>query len=287
MMQKYATYLSGVLAVGIYITLVTSLIFYFNMHHTQKLKNFVKKNENSIRVSMSSQAEEQKVQNRIVSKKKTSNAVKKKIKHTKKIETKKKPIVSNKKIVKKKVVKKKKVIIKKKPTKKKPKKKPVVKKKVVKKHKSTKKDKTSKIKQKKRPKSTKDLFAKIKTTKKKTEHKKIVHRKSTKKRKIRDLFSTIKTEKKSDKGTKNIYFAEVKERLMSWPAQSEYAGEKATVWLKIKPNGDFIFKVLTGSSRRDFNEGLIAYLEQLKQFGFGAHKGSRAYELNVEFVATE
>ena len=79
----------------------------------------------------------------------------------------------------------------------------------------------------------------------------------------------------------------MEEKLKDWPAQSEYAGEEAKVWLKIKPNGHFTFKVLTASSSSHFNEGLIAYLKQLQRFGFGKHKGNRAYEINVEFVASE
>ena len=59
------------------------------------------------------------------------------------------------------------------------------------------------------------------------------------------------------------------------------------MWFRIETDGQFIFKVVTGSSNPDFNQGLVAYLEQLQKFGFGPHKGGRAYKIDVEFVATE
>ena len=99
--------------------------------------------------------------------------------------------------------------------------------------------------------------------------------------------NSIKVQKPSDRGIENAYLAKVEEKLNGWPAQSEYAGEKAKVSLKIQSNGRFTFKVITGSANPDFNEGLIAYLEQLQKFGFGPHKGGRVYSIDVEFVATE
>ena len=57
--------------------------------------------------------------------------------------------------------------------------------------------------------------------------------------------------------------------------------------LTIQTNGNFKFKVVTGSANPDFNEGLIAYLKQLQRFGFGSHKGGRAYKIEVNFIATE
>ena len=99
--------------------------------------------------------------------------------------------------------------------------------------------------------------------------------------------SSLKIQKKSDRGIENAYFALIEEKLKGWPAQSEYAGEMAKVWIKVEPNGSFVFKVTTASAIPEFNEGLIAYLKQLQSIGFGSHKGNRAYTLNVEFVATE
>ncbi len=88
-------------------------------------------------------------------------------------------------------------------------------------------------------------------------------------------------------GIENAYLAMIEEKLKGWPAQSEYAGEKAKVWIKVEPNGRFIFKVITASGSEAFNSGLVAYLKQLQSIGFGHHKGNRAYELDVEFIATE
>ena len=103
-----------------------------------------------------------------------------------------------------------------------------------------------------------------------------------------ELFTnSIKVQKPSDRGVENAYFAKVEEKLKGWPAQSEYAGEKAKVWIKVEPSGAFKFKVITASGNEAFNSGLMAYLKQLQIIGFGKHKGNRAYELDVEFVATE
>ncbi len=99
--------------------------------------------------------------------------------------------------------------------------------------------------------------------------------------------SSLKIQKKSDRGIENAYFALIEEKLKGWPAQSEYAGEMAKVWIKVQPSGRFVFKVTTASGIDAFNSGLIAYLEQLQRIGFGPHKGKRPYTLNVEFVATD
>ena len=101
------------------------------------------------------------------------------------------------------------------------------------------------------------------------------------------LSDSLKVQKHSDRGLENAYFALIEEKLKGWPAQSEYAGEMAKVWLKVKPSGHFIFKVVTASANEDFNIGLVAYLKQLQGLGFGPHKGNRPYELDVEFIATD
>jgi protein TonB len=101
------------------------------------------------------------------------------------------------------------------------------------------------------------------------------------------ISSSLKIQKQSDSGIENAYFAKVEEKLKGWPAQSDYAGEKAKVWLKIAPDGYFEFKLLSASNNEGFNSGLITYLKQLQRFGFGAHKGTRPYEIEVEFIATE
>ena len=96
-----------------------------------------------------------------------------------------------------------------------------------------------------------------------------------------------KRAKKRDKGIENAYFAKVENMLQNWPAQSEFAGERIKVWLKIRQDGSFRFRILSASGSDAFNEALIAYLKQLQQIGFGRHHNSRPYELNVEFIARE
>lgn len=99
--------------------------------------------------------------------------------------------------------------------------------------------------------------------------------------------SSLKVQQSSDRGVENEYLAKIEEKLQGWPAQSEYAGEKARVIMEVEPSGSFTFRVISASSIPEFNEGLNAYLKQLQRFGFGPHKGDRAYKLDVEFIATE
>ena len=259
MINKSSTFISGVLAVGIYIAFIVVLIIYFNTRDVQKPIHFVKKNEDRIRISMASPKD--------IPNKQKKKTVKKKEKP--------KP----KKIVKKETVKKKKTV-----------KKKVLKEKVVKKPKKVKKldINTTRPKKVNKPKS---LFDNVKTKKQpsKPKKKKVEKQIATKpKVSASELFNdSIKVQKPSDRGIENAYLAMVEEKLNGWPAQSEYAGEKAKVLLKIQTNGSFTFKVITGSSNPDFNIGLEEYLKQLQRFGFGPHKGGRVYKIDVEFIATE
>lgn len=156
---------------------------------------------------------------------------------------------------------------------------------------------------KKRRKKSEKVIKKIKKSKvKKTKSK---HKA---KKKVSNLFNKVKSkqpskstskskgsshsmkknsEKKLDKGIENAYFAKIEDVLASWPAQSEFAGEKIIVWIKVKSDGSFTFKLLSHSNNRDFNSGLIQYLKQLQKIGFDAHKNVKPYELNIEFIAKE
>ena len=255
MINKLSTYISGVLAVGIYIALIGVLIFYFNTREEIKPKHFVKKNEERIRISMSSP---------------TDLTTKTLNKSVKKQEKPKQP----KKVVKKETVKKEKTV-----------KKKVIKEKVVKKPKKVQKkeEKPKTVKKVNKPKS---LFDNVKTKKQPTEPKKVVKKQDTPKKSSISTNSQ-KQQKHSDRGIENAYLASIEKKLYGWPAQSQYAGQKAKVWLKVKSSGKFEFRVITASGNPDFNAGLIAYLKQLQKIGFGPHKSKRPYELNVEFVATE
>lgn len=267
--NKSSTFISGVFAVGIYFTLILVLLFYFNTKETQKSTHYVKKNEDRIRVTMAvpkrNDTSKKQVQKKNTSKKShTTNKKQKK-------DTVKKQKDTRKKIVKEKIVKK----VKPKP---KPKK-------------NLKKQPPKKVNK------PKDLFANVSASKKSVEKHSIKTKnipkknnliKATNKKSASELVSsTHKKDKKSDKGIENAYLARIEEKLKGWPAQSEYAGERAKVWIKVQPSGRFVFKVTTASGNDAFNTGLIDYLKQLQGIGFGPHKGNRAYTLNVEFIATE
>ncbi|WP_373032318.1 TonB C-terminal domain-containing protein [Sulfurovum sp.] len=262
MIKKSSTLISGFLAFGIYISVISILLLYFNSRDENKPVHYVKKNEERIRVSMSAPKPQ----------------VKKEIKKQPKKVVKPKPKPKPKKTVKKKVIKEK----------------------VVKKAKVVKKKEDLNTTKPKKVNKPKDLFANI-TSKKKIEKPKPVKvvntpvkPKKSNSIKVSEKISatelvsdSLKIQKKSDSGIENSYLAMIEEKLKGWPAQSEYAGEKAKVWIQVEPSGTFRFKVISASGNEAFNSGLIVYLKQLQKIGFGPHKGNRPYELDVEFIANE
>lgn len=269
MIKKSSTLISGVLAFAIYFSMIALLLFYFNTRDEKKPVHYVKKNEERIRVSMSTPKPAQ------------PKVIKQEPKKIVKPKPKPKPIP--KKEVQKKVVEKK-----------------VIKEKVVKKPQIVKKPKDLNTTKPKKVNMPKDLFANI-TSQKKVEKPKPVKVEATPPKPTKSTIAkvpdkpsasnlvsdSLKIQKSSDKGIENAYLAKIEEKLKGWPAQSDYVGEKAKVWIKVEPNGTFQFRLITASGNEAFNTGLKAYLEQLQKIGFGPHKGDRAYELDVEFVATE
>ena len=244
MKEKNSFIISGILAISLYLFLITLLIWYFSIDKKTKPKHFVKKNIHSISVSLKSIPKAHKIIKKRHNKHKKIDKVKKNIKKKRKKIIKKKKV--KKKIIKKKIIKKK----------------VIIKKSTIKRKKSRDKNSTKKhIKH-----SAKSLFDKIKVKNKKSKD----------------------TQKKIDKdnGIKNAYFASIEEKLKDWPTQSNYAGERAVVWMKIETSGDFIFKIKSASANIEFNEGLKNYLKQLQRIGLGRHKGGRAYTINIEFIAT-
>ena len=95
MMKKSSTLISGLLAFGIYFSMIALLLFYFNTRDEKKPVHYVKKNEERIRVSMSTPKPE------------VEKEIKKQPKKVVKTKPKPKPKTKPKKTVKKKVVKKK------------------------------------------------------------------------------------------------------------------------------------------------------------------------------------
>jgi len=267
MIKKSSKLISGMLAFGVYFTIIGLLLFYFNTREEKKSVHYVKKDEHRIKVALSAPKKDKKPK----VKPKPRPKFKPKHKPKQKIKPKIKP--KSKKEVKKKIIKEK----------------------VVKKSMKKKDENLTKPKKRK----TLDLFANVKISKKKniieitdepvkTTFKNDLIKVSDRPKSASErISSSLKIQKNSDSGVENAYFAKIEEKLKGWPAQTEYAGEMAKVWFKVQPNGSFEFKVITASNNEAFNTGLIAYLKQLQRLGFGHHKGGRAYELDVEFVATE
>jgi hypothetical protein len=102
-------------------------------------------------------------------------------------------------------------------------------------------------------------------------------------KKASDLINGIALE--NNNGVEDGYKSKVKSILNGWPAQSDFAGNKAKIKFIIEPSGRFEFDVISQSSNEEFNKGLIQYLKQLQKVGFGAHGGNRDYVFNVDFIA--
>ncbi len=100
--------------------------------------------------------------------------------------------------------------------------------------------------------------------------------------KASDLIGNASSAKSS--GVEDGYKSKVKSILNGWPAQSDFAGNKARIKFVIEPSGRFEFDVVSQSSNEEFNKGLIQYLKQLQRVGFGAHDGGRAYIFDVDFI---
>ena len=254
----------GVVAVTIYLFLVFLLLIYFNYHDTESRKHYVKRDEHRIQVGLS--------------------APRKKVlpkKHDRKKRKTKRPSRRKK--------------IDRKPAKKTQTHKRVIKEKLVKK--SVKRKDLNTTKPKKR--RTKDLFASIKTPKKRPLIK--ITDKPIKSKPKKQLFemkdvpmsaserikSSLKQQKSHDSGVEDSYLAKVQEMLEGWPAQSDFAGEKVKVYLKIDPTGHFEFEIKRRSRNPAFNQALTEYLEQLQEFGFGPHRGARTYLFEAEFIAKD
>jgi protein TonB len=261
---KSLRFLWGGIAFLVYFGLIGLLLIYFNQRSVEKPKHFVKKDEKRIQVMETAPIKAIRVKT-IVEKPvvKPKKVVPKKTEVVKpvkpKVIPKKEKVILKEKIVKKKVVKKKPLKVNK----------PKVKvKKEVKKPKKIEKPKKPVVKK------TSDLFSSVKTEKKVTD-------------KPKSASKQIKDKKKSDSGIENAYFAKVQSLLETWPAQSDYAGEKAMVSIYVKPTGMFEFKVKSQSDNVDFNLGLIDFLMQLQRMGLGKLDSGMTYEFKVEFIANE
>jgi len=271
MAHRLPWYIAGSFAFGIYLLIVGLLVVYFNTKNRQESVHYVKKNEARIQVAFF--APETKKSEIPQPKKDVTPKVEptsKPVPKSKPKETIKKP-VEQKKVIQEKVVKK------------------VIKEPVKNDQNSTRSKKVN------RPQS---LFANVSSSKpietKNTAEKSVVRKpnldviKPKEKSSALELVSSsLKIQQSSDSGVVNAYLAQIEEKLKGWPAQSEYAGEKARVRFTVEPSGNFTFRVISASSIPEFNGGLDAYLKQLQRFGFGPHKGNRAYQIDVEFIAKE
>ncbi len=276
-MTEHRSWVSAVAAICIYLLTLFSLIYYFNHHESDEAKNYVKKDQKKISVSLNSPQpkvepkpkEQPKPKNETlkVVKKVTPEVVKKEIQ---------KPIAKPKDIN---VTKPKEI------------------KKVVPKKEEPKPKKEEPKPKKETPKvvDTNDLFKDVKTDKK-PENKEVKKPniievsdpKEAPKKSASDLLhENTQNEESAQTGIENEYIAKLKERLSQWGEQGEFKGETANVEFVIKPTGDFTFRLKRGSNNQAFNEGLIQYLESLQKVGLGAHSVPRSLVIDVKFIAKE
>lgn len=259
LVRKYSTtYVAGVMSVMIYALVITLIYLYFNSSKENSPKNYVKKNETKINITLAPQPM-QKKQKAAASEEESS--LKKKTFIGKKV----KEAIKNKPKVTKKP-------------------KPPIKKKFVNKKS---RDLFKNVKTAKKQKEKSKSKSKSKN-KKIVETKNVIEKKELKTAKASELVkSSLKKVKESDAGVENEYMVKVQSLLMGWPTQSEYAGQRVRVMLYIRPSGMFEFEIKNKSANVSFNEGLRGYLEQLKKNGFGRHKGKKTYKIEVEFMAKQ
>jgi len=249
----------GIVSVAIYLAFIIMLVAYFDYKSKEEKRRFVRKNQERIQVSIASAP--------------LKSDIKKEKQVTKKNKPKRKPPKKKLKKPTKPVIKEKKLV--------------ATKRKIIKEKNAT--------KPKKR---VKDLFATLETPKKpiiKVTDKPIESKPKRKLFEMKEKMPTasdrisdsLKKQKRKDKGVEDAYLARVQEMLEGWPAQSEFAGEKIKVHLKIKPSGFFTFTIKHKSANESFNQALSDYLKQLQTFGFGPHRGNRTYLFEAEFVAKE
>jgi len=132
-------------------------------------------------------------------------------------------------------------------------------------------------------------------------------KKEVKKESVDDLFSDIETIKPKDKkniikttdksaqstnkggkGVSDAYIAKITSQLENAiPMEEQYAGCQVDVKLTIYPNGDFRFQIVRYDSNSEYNEAIIAYLEQLQNIGLDRHTNAEPYIFTVELIAKE
>ena len=70
--NKSSTFIYGVFAIGIYVALIATLLFYFNTRDTKKSVHYVKKNDDRIRVTMAAPKNKIKLKTNSTEKKKVT-----------------------------------------------------------------------------------------------------------------------------------------------------------------------------------------------------------------------
>ncbi len=265
-MTEHRSWVSAVAAISIYLLTLFALIYYFNHHESDEAKNYVKKDQKKISVSLNSpqpKVEPKPKKEEPKPKKETPKVVKKEIQ---------KPIAKAKDINVTKPKEIKKVVPKKeepKPKKETPK--------VVDINKLFNSDKTDKKPENKEVKKPNIIEV--------SEPKEV--KQEPKKSAMDRLNEAQESEEDLQSGIEDEYKAKLKELLSQWGEQGEFKGETANVELVIKPTGDFTFRLKRGSNNQAFNEGLIQYLESLQKVGLGAHSVPRSLVIDVDFIAKE
>ncbi len=269
-------WISAVAAICVYLLTLFSLIYYFNHHESDEAKNYVKKDQKKISVSLNSP--QPKIEPKPKEQPKPKKEEPKPKKETPKVVKKEiqKPIAKPKDIN---ITQPKEI------------------KKVEPKKEQSKPKKEEPKPKKETPKAvdTNDLFKDVKTDQKPEKKAdniiKVSEPKEVKQEPKKSAMDRIneaqESEEDSQSGIEDEYKAKLKELLSQWGEQGEFKGEMANVVLTIKPTGDFTFTLKRSSDNQAFNEGLIQYLESLQKVGLGAHSAPRSLVIDVNFIAKE
>ena len=303
--ESIRPWVSAIYAIGIYLFTLIGIWLYFTSHNKDHNKNFVEKNEESISVSISldipqevAPASVNQPSNLTPSKPQVSKP-KPPIEQPKAVEEKAIPLEINttkiKKIEPKKEEPKKEEPKKEEPKKEEPKKEEPKKeepKKEEPKKEEPKKEEPKKEETKPKHSNPNDLFANIGTPTKPTNATSPVI--STTAQRTDNTSTTGSATAKvnehmgsGERGIEDAYKARIIKALEGWPTQAEYAGQMAKVEFKVFTSGQFEFVLKQKSTNEDFNRGLIQYLEQLQNVGFGPHNSGRTLTIDVDFIAKD
>ena len=138
-----------------------------------------------------------------------------------------------------------------------------------------------------KPIDTRALFSSTVSQKsaKKSSNKSTKHRTGSSRKQAGRPTAGSKTKRPGDRGIENRYLARVQDALYGWPTQSNFAGARIVLDLRIHPDGSFDYRVLRPSGNVEFDRTILRYLDRLKAQGFGPTPSGRPYHFETDILA--